>query len=148
MQATSSYSGSATAGTAPWYGGGSSSSSNNSSLHHHHNHNNNGSTARAVACKNNEALQYFLYGEFDTSIALLKEAYGIFASFRHHYYLNLLQLQQQMQHHQIPSIYDVLNGGNLLSVTSATVATMTMEAEGECNNSRTVGTIECTVTVM
>mmetsp|Transcript_3825 Transcript_3825/g.9172 ORF Transcript_3825/g.9172 Transcript_3825/m.9172 type:complete len:436 (+) Transcript_3825:976-2283(+) len=128
MQATSSYPGSTSAGTAPCYGGGGS----RSSLHHNIINNNhiNGSTARAIACKNNEALRHFLYGEFDTSIALLKEAYGIFASFRHHYYLNLLQMQQM--EHQIPSIYDV-HGGSLLSITSASVAMM-MEAGGDCNN--------------
>ena len=149
MQATSSYPGSTTAGTAPYYygsggdGGGSSSSSSSisNSLHHHNNNNNNnnhsknGSTARAIACKNNEALQYFLRGDFDTSIDLLKEAYGIFASFRHHYYLNLLQIQH-MQHH-IPSMYDAGHGGDgslLLATSAATVATMTMGAAKECNN--------------
>mmetsp|Transcript_3826 Transcript_3826/g.9178 ORF Transcript_3826/g.9178 Transcript_3826/m.9178 type:complete len:436 (+) Transcript_3826:573-1880(+) len=129
MQATYWCPGSTTAGTAPCYGG---SSGGSSSLRHIINNNNhiNGSTARAIACKNNEALQHFLYGEFDTSIGLLKEAYGIFASFRHHYYLNLLQMQQMQ--HQIRSIYDV-QGGSLLSIPSTSVAMM-KEAGGDCNN--------------
>ena len=142
MQATSSYPGSTTAGTAPCYygtgngdGGSSSSSGISNSVYHHNENHRNGSTARAIACKNNEALQYFLRGEFDTSIDLLKEAYGIFASFRHHYYLNLLTIQH-LQQHQIPSIYDIgLGGGSLLQPSSATeVATMTMGAAKECNN--------------